>query len=249
MSVAKELVGLLFLICVSVLVDAFVECTPLGINALAPTSSSALLISSLFGPFGTNEGVSKPSLSPSPAPAPAPKTETDPSPSKGYVPQVTTISSMEEYLDFVGDTKDDRLCIVKFYANWCKSCAKFDIHYKKLALGKGDKVASDGTLDSLGRVRFAEVEFGQNAAMCKSFGIKRLPYIHMYKGTAGKVADFSCGPKKFNILLGKIDEFVDLPVQDVEFKRALDSGNALGDDILQELKDEGSGNNTTGLHM
>ena len=57
-----------------------------------------------------------------------------------------------------------------------------------------------------GKVRMVDVEFGANTKLCRTLGIKKLPYIHFYKGSRGRVADFICSPKKFPILLEKMNE-------------------------------------------
>ena len=48
-----------------------------------------------------------------------------------------------------------------------------------------------------GQVRLASIEFGANTSLCRALGIKRLPYVHIYKSPVGRIADFSCGPSKF----------------------------------------------------
>ena len=157
------------------------------------------------------------------------------------VPQITSIDSLDDYLDFLrGDNAEEhkKLTVIKFYASWCKSCAKFGAKYRQLALDEGDQVDTSGKLLATGRVRFAEVEFGANKRMCKSFGIKRLPYIHIYKGKAGKLEDFVCGPKKFNLLIDKVNEYVDMSDDEILLRRELEQGQALGDEIVQGLQGE-----------
>lgn len=153
---------------------------------------------------------------------------------------------LDEYLDFLaGDPGDERLTVIKFYASWCKSCAKFGLRYKKLALDEGDKVNSDGKLIANGRARFAEVEFGANARLCRSFGITRLPYIHMHMGKAGKVEDFVCGPKKFQQLIDKVNEYAGMSADETIFKKRLKKGEALGDKLVRELQDDQQVTNAT----
>lgn len=157
------------------------------------------------------------------------------------VPQITTIDSLDDYLDFLrGDNAEEhkKLTVIKFYASWCKSCAKFGAKYRQLALDEGDQVDRSGELLATGRVRFAEVEFGANKRMCKSFGIKRLPSIHIYKGKAGKVEDFVCGPSKFHLLVDKLNEYVDMNDDEIVLRRELEQGQALGDEIVQGLQGE-----------
>ena len=157
------------------------------------------------------------------------------------VPQITTIDSLDDYLDFLrGENAEEhkKLTVIKFYASWCKSCAKFGAKYRQLALDEGDQVDTSGKLLATGRIRFAEVEFGANKRMCKSFGIKRLPYVHIYKGKAGKLEDFVCGPSKFDLLINKVNEYVDMNDDEILLRRELEQGQALGDAIVQGLQGE-----------
>ena len=162
--------------------------------------------------------------------------------SSDRVPQIKGINSLDDYLDFLrGDDAEDhkKLTVIKFYASWCKSCAKFGAKYRQLALDEGDQVDTSGKLLGTGRVRFAEVEFGANKRMCKSFGIKRLPYIHIYKGKAGRLESFVCGPSKFNsLLVEKVNEYVDMNDDEILLRREMEQGQALGDEIVQGLQDE-----------
>ena len=157
------------------------------------------------------------------------------------VPQITTIESLDDYLDFLrgNDAEEhNKLTVIKFYASWCKSCAKFGAKYRQLALEEGDQADTDGRVLAAGRVRFAEVEFGANKRMCKSFGIKRLPYVHIHKGKAGKLEDFVCGPSKFQQLIDKVKEYRDVDVDEILLKRELEEGQAFGNDIIQGLQEE-----------
>ena len=157
------------------------------------------------------------------------------------VPQITTIESLDDYLDFLrgNDAEEhNKLTVIKFYASWCKSCAKFGAKYRQLALEEGDQADTDGRVLAAGRVRLAEVEFGANKRMCKSFGIKRLPYVHIHKGKAGKLEDFVCGPSKFQQLIDKVKEYRDVDVDEILLKRELEEGQAFGNDIIQGLQEE-----------
>ena len=100
-------------------------------------------------------------------------------------PNVTIINGLDEFLEFVAES-DDRIVVVEFYAAWCKSCHKFGVKYKKLASSYGDKINDAGEVVEKGQVRFAQVEYGANVRLCKTFGIKKLPFVQMYKA----VSDF-----------------------------------------------------------
>jgi len=161
--------------------------------------------------------------------------------SSDRVPQITTIASLDDYLDFLrGDDAEDykKLTVIKFYASWCKSCAKFGAKYRQLALKEGNQVDTSGQLLASGRVRFAEVEFGANKRMCRSFGIKKLPYVHIHKGKAGKLDDFVCGPSKFQQLVDKVNQYVEMTDDEILLKRELEEGQALGNEIVKGLQGE-----------
>ena len=99
---------------------------------------------------------------------------------------------------------------VKVYASWCKTCAVFDVRYRKLASQLGDTYKGN-ELTSRGRVRFAEMQFDDpnNEEMCRLLNATKLPYILMYKGSKGKVTDFQCGPAKFQLLVDAVNEYAD----------------------------------------
>eukprot|EP00591_Stephanopyxis_turris_P009055 CAMPEP_0195517964 /NCGR_PEP_ID=MMETSP0794_2-20130614/11847_1 /TAXON_ID=515487 /ORGANISM="Stephanopyxis turris, Strain CCMP 815" /LENGTH=178 /DNA_ID=CAMNT_0040646851 /DNA_START=351 /DNA_END=887 /DNA_ORIENTATION=- len=153
---------------------------------------------------------------------------------KTRVPKITKVESMDDFLAFLAE--DPRLAIVKFHASWCKSCQKFDVRYKKLALEKGDICDGNGDIIEPGQMRFADVEFGKNAKLCRTLGVKRLPYIHMYRGAEGLLEDFACGPKKFPMLEEKIDEKLQMSQEEINFNMVMDEGTDLNDDIMTELK-------------
>jgi len=145
-------------------------------------------------------------------------------------PLVQDINSIDEYWDFVGaqdtDGDDDQLTVVKFYASWCKSCAKFDLKYRKLARKENQ------------RVRFAQCEFVANRNMCTSLGVTKFPHIHVYKGKAGKVDDFLCGPKRFQKLVDTVEEYADATVEEIRLKQTLKEGDSLIKDERIEFTEE-----------
>lgn len=88
-----------------------------------------------------------------------------------------------------------------------------------------------------GDVRMASIEFGANLALCRAMGIKRLPYIHIYKSPVGRISDFSCGPSKFPMLEEKVASYLSMSVEELSFEKEMDKGAELGDVIVSELKD------------
>jgi thiol-disulfide isomerase/thioredoxin len=155
---------------------------------------------------------------------------------KIVVPQITTIHNLSEFLDFLAES-DDRVVVVEYYAAWCKSCHKFNVKYKQLANKYADKINEDGDIVEDGSVRFAKVEYGANVRLCKTFGIKKLPYVHMYKAPLGKITEFVCGPKFFDERLKtRLEKYLSMSDEEIKFSRDMEEGQVLGDDILEEVK-------------
>lgn len=168
------------------------------------------------------------------------------------IPKIVSINSREDLMDFLAE--DDRLCVVKIYASWCKSCAKFGLKFKHLAQQHGDMYDNKGNLkqnaDSLGDVRFAQIEYGSNRLLCKSFGIKKLPFVQLYMGSGipsasantedadadfvnvGKIDEFVCGPAKFDNLVAKrVDELLHSSRDQMLFEKNMVDGQALTNEL------------------
>ncbi|EJK51008.1 hypothetical protein THAOC_29863, partial [Thalassiosira oceanica] len=65
---------------------------------------------------------------------------------------------LESFLD-----KDERLCIIKVYAPFCKACKAFGRSFLKLALEEGDGLNSLRQVQREGRARFGQLEYSANA--------------------------------------------------------------------------------------
>jgi len=156
---------------------------------------------------------------------------------RGLSHKITEVQKLDDFLEFIAE--DERLCVVKFYASWCKSCHKFGIKYKKLATKHGDMVDKAGQVSEKGQVRFAEVEYGQNTALCKALGIRKLPYIMINKASVGKIAEFACGPKYFDErLVSRLNQYLEMSDEDLGFEQKMEGGTSLGNDILSQLSEE-----------
>lgn len=84
-------------------------------------------------------------------------------------PNIVKINTHEQYVKFLEE--DDRVCVIKFYANWCKSCQRFGLKFRHLAFEEGDRISGDSVYHS-GNARFAEGK--------KKFYITRLCAYDMY---------------------------------------------------------------------
>jgi len=137
-------------------------------------------------------------------------------------PKITKVEELDDFLEFIAE--DERLCIVKFYASWCKSCHKFGVKYRKLASERE------------GQVRFAEVEYGKSTSLCKTLKIRKLPYIMIHKAPVGKMAEFPCGPKYFDErLMSRLNQYLDMSDEELQFEQKMEGGSSLGNDILSQL--------------
>ncbi|KAL7520858.1 hypothetical protein ACHAWX_005558 [Stephanocyclus meneghinianus] len=134
---------------------------------------------------------------------------------------IVVISKPEDYVKFLEE--DDRLCVIKFYASWCKSCAKFGVKYRKLARDYGDHTISTTTAAAAtpqeGKVRFAEVEFNANRLLCKTLKVRSLPTVHVYKRGKGKVTEMVKRPSEFQDVVDEIDRLLASEETDVALEK------------------------------
>ena len=86
-----------------------------------------------------------------------------------------------------GGEDENKVVVIKFFASWCRAC--------KAMAPKISRVAEDWP-----DIEFYEIMFDDNKKLCKSLGIKILPFVEIVAGTAGKVESFSCGPSKISQL-------------------------------------------------
>mmetsp|Transcript_6013 Transcript_6013/g.16978 ORF Transcript_6013/g.16978 Transcript_6013/m.16978 type:complete len:149 (+) Transcript_6013:1-447(+) len=80
---------------------------------------------------------------------------------------------------------EERLVVVDFFATWCGACRGLYPKLCRLARENPDAV-------------FLKVNFEANKKMCKSLGIKKLPFFHFYRGAEGKVDEFTASVKTFH---------------------------------------------------
>jgi len=164
-------------------------------------------------------------------------------------PTISTITSGQEFLDFLEE--DDRLCVIKFHANWCQICRNINRKYAKFALNLGDRAiidpASSPGARVPGQVRFADVEWSANVELCKALKVKKFPFIMIYERSE-KIGAFSTGPAhNFRPMVGDTikeklgmndsekEEFrakfatnIAAGMADLEIIRSLDENNVVG---------------------
>jgi thiol-disulfide isomerase/thioredoxin len=121
---------------------------------------------------------------------------------KDASPNMKDINGTPELLEALCDNQD-KLVVVDVYAKWCGACRAL---YPKLCkLGR----QFDGKMVLL------KVNFDENKDMCKSLGVKVLPYMIMYRGNKGRVEEFSVSISKIKMLREKLDiHTTDIPGED-----------------------------------
>eukprot|EP00527_Entomoneis_sp_CCMP2396_P004728 CAMPEP_0198153612 /NCGR_PEP_ID=MMETSP1443-20131203/64972_1 /TAXON_ID=186043 /ORGANISM="Entomoneis sp., Strain CCMP2396" /LENGTH=228 /DNA_ID=CAMNT_0043820011 /DNA_START=295 /DNA_END=981 /DNA_ORIENTATION=- len=162
---------------------------------------------------------------------PPPKTKSGVKLPKGVVPNVRNIKSNVEFLEFLNE--DDRLCIVKFHASWCKSCQKFNVHFDKFAREQADWVDADtGAIYQTNSFRVAAVEYTACKQLCNALGIEKLPTVFLY-GNGRKLAEVSVGASKFQKVRDAVQQYSNFNSQDREFAANMEEGaNLIKQNVL-----------------
>ena len=83
----------------------------------------------------------------------------------------------------VQNDHSDKLIVVDVYAQWCGACRALYPKLCKIAAAYPDVV-------------FVKLNFDDNKDLCRSLGVKVLPYFKLYRGTEGCVAQFSASIAK-----------------------------------------------------
>ena len=68
---------------------------------------------------------------------------------------------------------ENKVVVIKFFASWCRAC--------KAMAPKISRVAEDWP-----DIEFYEIMFDDNKKLCKSLGIKILPFVEIVAGSAGR---------------------------------------------------------------
>eukprot|EP00525_Craspedostauros_australis_P006656 CAMPEP_0198133602 /NCGR_PEP_ID=MMETSP1442-20131203/59649_1 /TAXON_ID= /ORGANISM="Craspedostauros australis, Strain CCMP3328" /LENGTH=260 /DNA_ID=CAMNT_0043794727 /DNA_START=753 /DNA_END=1535 /DNA_ORIENTATION=+ len=135
--------------------------------------------------------------------------------------------------------EDGRICVIRVYAHWCKSCQKVGLQLRRLGGEHGDLISVDERNEVVreGSVRFGELEYGQNLLLCQSFGILKLPTVMIF--WRGDMLDcFPCGPKKIPLLVEKLDRLLALSDDELRLEAKMREGNELGDYLLDQISSE-----------
>lgn len=138
---------------------------------------------------------------------------------------VTAVHSIGDFLDLVENTEENELVVVKYHAKWCKVCARATLKYKKMAL----KYAQP-SVETPVPISFISVESTDNMKIIEQLGIKKFPFIQIYRNKEC-VAAFGTGPAhNFQRMVGStVEQKLETTVEEwdafrSEFKSQISSG-------------------------
>jgi thiol-disulfide isomerase/thioredoxin len=99
---------------------------------------------------------------------------------------VTAIRGTRQFLNTIENAPKDGLVVIKFHAKYCKICARVTLKFKKMA----HQLSNEGTQVP---ITFAGIEHTENSVLCSALGVKKFPYLMMFRNMEC-VASFSTGP-------------------------------------------------------
>ena len=122
---------------------------------------------------------------------------------------VSTIVKQDGLEDFL--KSDDRLCVIKLYAPFCKACKAFGVKFRKLALERGDRLNAAGEVVHPGIARFGEIEYSSNIKLCKYLNVKKFPTVLVYRGGENKekVGEIDCRNISIENLVSEMDQVME----------------------------------------
>eukprot|EP00964_Phaeocystis_antarctica_P118039 scaffold81858_cov57-Phaeocystis_antarctica.AAC.2 len=112
-------------------------------------------------------------------------------------PPIQPLTTVFELERAVADAKAlDRLCVVKVYAPWCKTCVAIGPKYLRAAKANQEMID------------FYEVDFAQCKPLCKHMGVESLPTGMIFKDGA-KVEHTSLRPSGFKSFVKTLMAFAE----------------------------------------
>ena len=106
---------------------------------------------------------------------------------------VKDITSIRQLIDEL-ERATDKLVIVSFHATWCSACRKVQPKVVNQVKNRAEDIL------------LLKVRYDTNKSICKTLGVRKLPYFHFYRGSQGRLADFSASAKTFHRITDAIEE-------------------------------------------
>eukprot|EP00584_Thalassiosira_punctigera_P020997 CAMPEP_0172573540 /NCGR_PEP_ID=MMETSP1067-20121228/136243_1 /TAXON_ID=265564 ORGANISM="Thalassiosira punctigera, Strain Tpunct2005C2" /NCGR_SAMPLE_ID=MMETSP1067 /ASSEMBLY_ACC=CAM_ASM_000444 /LENGTH=174 /DNA_ID=CAMNT_0013366147 /DNA_START=428 /DNA_END=952 /DNA_ORIENTATION=+ len=126
--------------------------------------------------------------------------------------EIAVINKMDGLEKFL--KKDDRLCVIKLHAPYCKACRAFGVKFRKLAMEKGDRMNTAGETVHSGDARFGEIDYASNVKLCKNLGISKFPMVLIYqggrRGSKQRLSEIVCKQNAIEDIVAELDQLTSL---------------------------------------
>jgi len=109
-------------------------------------------------------------------------------------PSVVEVVGLEQFLQALEENSaanPPQLVIADFHATWCAACRKVQPMLEALAAERAD-------------VTIVKIAYDQNKELCRSLGVKKLPFFHVYRGGRERLESFSASKKTFHRVLNAV---------------------------------------------
>jgi len=107
--------------------------------------------------------------------------------------EVVSLADGDAYAEAMQQVPEGDVVVIKFWAPWCRACKGLEPKFKRMAQLYPD-------------FNFQQLNWEENRAFCKTIGVTALPLVK-FVTSEGEVESFPCGPKKVELLRGKLDEW------------------------------------------
>jgi hypothetical protein len=123
---------------------------------------------------------------------------------------VYPIHSTSEFLTLLENAPPNALVLIKFHAKFCKVCARVGMKYRKMAITMKSITTSVPVI-------YADVEMTANKDIISTLGIKKFPFLHIYRNKEC-VAAFGTGPAHNfqKVVRGTLDQKLAMTEEDWE---------------------------------
>jgi thiol-disulfide isomerase/thioredoxin len=112
-------------------------------------------------------------------------------------PKIHTVDNIQDYKTVVAD-EEEQIVVVRFFANWCRSCKATKPHFNKLVNSYSD--------DS---VKFVEVPLTKETAyLQQGLDVPSVPFVHIYHPEAGLVEEMKASKPHFSEFRKRLNSYV-----------------------------------------
>lgn len=111
-------------------------------------------------------------------------------------------SGLDKFLN-----RDDRMCVIKLYAPYCKACKAFGVKFRKLAIDRGDGVNAMGQTVRIGDARFGDLEYSSNVKLCKDLAVKAFPTVLIYHN-GKRLREVRCKSNAIQQIESEMDQLI-----------------------------------------